>query len=234
MTSESAVSPPPARKRFLRGALETVVIIVIAILISTGLKAWVVRSFYIPSGSMMQTLQINDRVMVNELAPRFGPAERGDIIVFDDPGHWLTGAEVSQYEPNPILEFVGLAPADAGNQLVKRVIGIGGDTVECCDAQGRIRVNGVPIDETYLEPGMPPSEMDFSVTVPAGHYWVMGDNRSNSADSRYHQDSQPFVPEQNVVGTVFLINWPLRRLTWVSNPSSVFANVPAPSGVTGS
>ena len=234
MSTEPEASPPSASKRFFRGLLETVAIIIIAILISTGLKTWVVRSFYIPSGSMMETLQIDDRVLVNQLAPRFGPANRGDIIVFDDPDHWLSEAETSEYKPNPVLEFVGLAPSDAGKQLVKRVIGVGGDTVECCDAQGRILVNGEPIDETYLDDDTAPSEMEFSVTVPEGHYWVMGDNRSNSADSRYHVDTEPYVSEDNVVGTVFLINWPFKHFTWMSNPEAVFADVPAPEGVTGS
>ena len=223
---------PPRSKKILRGLAETVVIIVIALLISTALKTWVVRSFYIPSGSMMDTLQIDDRVLVNQLAPKFGPANRGDIIVFDDPDDWLAGSEDSNYTPNPVLEVIGLAPSDAGNQLVKRVIGVGGDTVECCDAKGRILVNGIPIDETYLPPDTAPSEMEFSVTVPEGQYWVMGDNRGNSADSRYHQDGQPFVPAENVVGTVFFVNWPLNHIRWMGNPKDVFANVPAPQGIT--
>lgn len=233
-TEAAEASPPSGSKKFLNGLLETLAIIVVAILISTALKTWVVRSFYIPSGSMMQTLQIDDRVLVNQLAPRLGPANRGDIIVFDDPDHWLSAAEISTYKPNPLLEFVGLAPSDAGSQLIKRVIGVGGDTVECCDAQGRLLVNGSPIDETYLEDGMDPSDMKFKITVPKDHYWVMGDNRSNSADSRYHVDTQPYVSEDDVVGTVFLINWPLKHFKWVSNPEDVFADVPAPSGVTGS
>lgn len=233
MTSDSQASPPPASKRFVRGLLETVAIIVIALLISTALKTWVVRSFYIPSESMMTTLQVDDRVLVNQLAPRFGPANRGDIVVFDDPAHWLSAAETTQYTPNPVLEFIGLAPSDAGNQLIKRVIGVGGDTIECCDGQGRLMVNGESIDETYLDEGTAPSEVEFKVTVPKGHYWVMGDNRGNSADSRYHMDSEPFVSEDDMVGTVFLINWPFNHFSWVSNPEDVFADVPDSQGITG-
>lgn len=234
MTRESEASPPPASKRFARGLLETVAIIVIALLISTALKTWVVRSFYIPSESMMTTLQVDDRVLVNQMAHRFGPADRGDIIVFDDPDHWLSAAETAEYTPNPVLEFIGLAPSDSGNQLIKRVIGVGGDTIKCCDAEGRLLVNGEPIDETYLDEGMAPSEVEFEVTVPEGHYWVMGDNRSNSADSRYHTDTDPYVSEDDVVGTVFLINWPFKHFSWVSTPDEVFADVPdTPAGVTG-
>ncbi|SDS42875.1 signal peptidase I [Brevibacterium siliguriense] len=234
MTSESEASPPPASKRFTRGLLETLAIIVIALLISTALKTWVVRSFYIPSESMMTTLQVDDRVLVNQMAHRFGPADRGDIIVFDDPDHWLSAAETAEYTPNPILEFIGLAPSDSGNQLIKRVIGVGGDTIKCCDAEGRLLVNGEPIDETYLDEGTAPSEVEFEVTVPEGHYWVMGDNRSNSADSRYHTDTDPYVSEDDVVGTVFLINWPFKHFSWVSTPDEVFADVPdTPAGVTG-
>ena len=234
MTSESEASPPSASKRFALGLLETLAIIVVALLISTALKTWVVRAFYIPSESMMTTLQVDDRVLVNQMAHRFGPADRGDIIVFDDPDHWLSAAETAEYTPNPILEFIGLAPSDSGNQLIKRVIGVGGDTIKCCDAEGRLMVNGEPIDETYLDEGTAPSDVEFEVTVPEGHYWVMGDNRSNSADSRYHTDTDPYVSEDDVVGTVFLINWPFKHFSWVSTPDEVFADVPdTPAGVTG-
>lgn len=227
---QSSADDPPvgAGRKFWRGLREVAVIVIIALLISTAVKTWVVRSFVIPSASMEQTLQIKDRILVNQLP--WTTVKRGDIIVFNDPGGWLQQAEVDQYKPNPFLEFIGLVPSDAGHQLVKRVIGVGGDTVQCCDAQGRLMVNGQPIDETYLARGTAPSEVEFKVTVPPDKYWVMGDNRGNSLDSRFNSDSAggPFVPKSEVVGTVFAINWPVSRLSWVSNPTDVFAPVPQP------
>src|SRR5699024_12109698 len=132
-----------------------------------------VRSFYIPSESMMDTLRVDDRVLVNQLAPRFGPPERGDIVVFDDPDHWLSAAETSQYTPNPVLEFIGLAPSAAGNQLSKRVIGVGGDTVQFCEGHGHLKVNGEAIHETHLDPGTGPPELEFDVTVTDVYYWFI-------------------------------------------------------------
>lgn len=207
---------------------EVAIIIVIALVVSWTLKTFVVRSFHIPSASMEDTLQVGDRVMVNQLF--FNEIRRGDIVVFDDPGGWLSSDVSDQYKPNPVLVFVGLQPADAGTQLIKRVIGVGGDTVECCDAEGRILVNGEPVDEaSYLPEGTAPSDIPFSVEVPAGHYWVMGDNRGNSLDSRYNMDSSggPFIPEDGVVGEVFVINWPLDRLRWTGGTEDEFADVPA-------
>lgn len=208
---------------------EFALIVLIALLASWVLKTYVVRSFYIPSASMEQTLAVSDRIMVNQLPT--GDPQRGDIIVFDDPGGWLPASVADAYRPNPVLEFIGLQPSDAGHQLIKRVIAVGGDEVACCDDAGRITVNGVGIDETYLASGAAPSLIEFEETVPAGHYWVMGDNRPNSADSRYMGESAggPFVPEENVVGTVFVRIWPLDRLHWFTRPADVFADVPAPS-----
>lgn len=226
MTTNSPETRRPGRiPAFLK---EVAIIIVVALVISTVVRTWVVRSFYIPSASMEQTLQVGDRILVNQLP--WPAVERGDIIVFDDPGGWLDSSVTQQYSPNPVLEFLGLVPADAGTQLIKRVIGVGGDTIECCDAEGRLLVNGEPIDETYLDPGITPSDIPFEVTVPDGHYWVMGDNRSNSLDSRFNTGSAggAFVPEDAVVGSVFLINWPLDRIRGIGTPDEIFAAVPAP------
>lgn len=214
---------------FLRDAL---VILVIAFIVSFLLKTFLVRSFYIPSGSMEDTLQVDDRILVNQLVPDVLDVKRGDIVVFEDPGGWL-GTQVQPPEPGPLgraLQAVGLAADTSHEYVVKRVIGVGGDTVACCDADGRVTVNGIPLDETYIklpEGQTAASGLDFEVTVPEGSVWVMGDNRYASKDSRYNQD-QPgkgFVSEDEVVGRAFLLNWPFDRLSWLGNPEQVFTGV---------
>lgn len=213
---------------------DLLVILVIAFLISFLLKTFLVRSFYIPSGSMEHTLEVNDRILVNQLVPRVVGVERGDIVVFRDPGGWLNlPASVAGAEPNPVeraLQAIGLAADTSADYVVKRVIGVGGDRVACCDAAGRVTVNGVALDEPYIvipEGETRVSAIDFDVTVPEGSVWVMGDNRYSSKDSRYNQD-QPgkgFVSEGEIVGRAFLLNWPLGRLTWLSKHSEVFTGV---------
>lgn len=225
----------PARRggllRFLR---DLVVILLIAFLISFLLKTFLVRSFYIPSGSMEHTLEINDRILVNQLVPGVVDVRRGDVVVFRDPGGWLNlPSSVNAAEPGMIgkvLQAVGLAADTSTDYVVKRVIGIGGDRVACCDAEGRVTVNGVPLTEPYAvipEGETRASAIDFDVTVPEGAVWVMGDNRYSSKDSRYNQD-QPgkgFVTEEEIVGRAFLLNWPLDRLTWLSDYPETFTGV---------
>lgn len=211
---------------------ETAIIVVSALLLSVLIKTFLVQSFFIPTGSMESTLEVNDRVLVSKLAPGPLDVHRGDIVVFKDPGGWLEpmgeGPGGWQGAVSDTLTFVGLLPQDAGEHLIKRVIGLPGDTVECCDAQGRLTVNGVPIDEPYLNEGSRPSEIEFSVVVPEGSLWVMGDNRQNSRDSRYHQGDPGggAIPLDNVVGVAFLTLWPLDRATVLRNPGDTFADVP--------
>jgi signal peptidase I len=232
--------PPPTRSRrrsALALARDVVVIVLIAVLVSFLVKTFLVRSFYIPSGSMENTLLINDRILVDEITPRFGGYERGDVVVFRDPGGWL--APTPEPDRPPVLEawewalsLVGLAAPDSDDHLIKRIVGLPGDHVVCCNALGQITVNGVPIDESsYLV--MPVGETAasadaFDVVVPEDSLWVLGDNRYRSKDSRYNQD-QPgrgFVPIDNVVGRAFLITYPFDRLGGIDFRHDVFAGVP--------
>jgi signal peptidase I len=214
----------------LSAVTEVVVVVAMALAISLVVKTFLVQAFFIPSGSMEDTLLEDDRVVVSKLTP--GPFDlgRGDIVVFRDPGGWLPPPLEPDDGPvrrtvREVLTFVGLLPHDSGEHLIKRVIGLPGDTVICCDAAGRVSVNGAPLDETYLFPGNKPSQRTFNRTVPAGQLWVMGDHRDISEDSRFHG----FVPESRVVGRAFVLVWPLSRATGLGSPDSVFAGVPAPA-----
>lgn len=221
-------------KPVLRLLRDIVVIVVSALIISFILKTFLIRSFYIPSGSMKDTLQINDRVMVNQLVPGIFDVKRGDVIVFKDPGGWLQG--VTEQSPDPLhkaLQYVGFMPDRSENFLIKRVIGVAGDRVICCNAKGNIEINGAEIVEPYLR--MPAGEqrvsaIDFDVQVPEGSLWVMGDNRYESKDSRYNQElpSKGFVLTKEVVGKAFVINWPVQRIGPLSGYKDVFASVPTP------
>ncbi|MFT4281365.1 signal peptidase I [Microbacterium sp.] len=248
MTSEETAAgageaPLRSRRRSRRGlwplVRDILVIIVIAVLVSFLVKTFLVRSFYIPSGSMEQTLQVKDRILVDELTPRFGGYSRGDVVVFRDPGGWLPT------EPTParsvlveavdwLLSVVGISAPDSKDHLIKRIIGVPGDHVVCCNAMGQVTVNGVPIDESsYLnlaEGQSAPNVVSYDVTVPEGSLWVLGDNRDSSRDSRYNMD-QPgggFVPLDNVVGRAFLITSPLPRFGLIDFHHDVFAGVPEP------
>ena len=188
--------------KFLR---DLVIIVVAALLASFLVKAYLVRSFFIPSASMENTLLVGDRVLVNELVPKAVGLQRGDVVVFQDPGGWL----------GPGM----------GNDLIKRVIGLPGDTVSCCDADGRLQVNGHAVDEPYvvLRSGSNRvSGQDFTEKVPAGQIWVMGDNRYDSADSRVHGT----VPESDVVGRAFVITWPANRWSVLSRYGDEWDQVP--------
>jgi signal peptidase I len=218
---------------------EFAIVVGMALVLSFVVKTWLLQAFYIPSGSMEDTLVLNDRVIVSKLTPGPIDLKRGDIIVFADPGDWLEetppvphGKVVTAIRET--MTFVGLLPDNSENHLIKRVIGLPGDHVVCCDEGGRITINGVAIKEPYLKPGDAASEQDFDITVPRGRVWVMGDHRSNSADSRAHDGpaghgSQGSVDERLIVGRAVALVWPLDHLTWLSNPHDVFAKVPAPS-----
>jgi len=227
------------RRGWLTFLRDVVVIILIAVLVSFLVKTFVVRSFYIPSGSMEDTLLINDRILVDEVTPRFAGYERGDIVVFRDPGGWLPPATDPERHPivegiDWVLALVGLSAPDSDDHLVKRLIGLPGDHVVCCNALGQMTINDVPVDETaYVK--LPAGESSvsadpFDVTVPEGSLWVLGDNRYRSKDSRYNTDQpgEGFVPTANVVGRAFVITWPLSRFGLLDFHHDVFAGVPDP------
>jgi signal peptidase I len=211
---------------------ETAIVMVSALVLSWIVKTFLVQAFYIPSESMYDTLILNDRILVSKLTPTPFDLSRGDIVVFADPGGWLGLGSTSEPSGiNKVLSTVGLAPANS-DHLVKRVIGLPGDHVACAGGGTPITVNGVAIDETsYIKPGSMPSEMAFDVVVPDGYLWVLGDNRQESSDSRYHQSGPGggAVPVSDVVGVVFATIWPLDRISGHRSPGSVFADVPDPS-----
>ena len=204
-------------------------VIIYALVIAFLVKTFLLRGFYIPSGSMEQTLQVNDRVFINVAGSYFSEPKRGDVIVFKDSQGWIPSTQKTSSPLKDALSFAGILPDTSSNFLVKRVIGTPGDVVES-DGNGKIKVNGVEITEPYLYPGNPPSEMPFKVTVPAGKYFVMGDHRSNSADSRYHiSDGTAFISKDDVQGNVFVVAWPLNHFGLLTDESSVFSSVPAPT-----
>lgn len=219
---------------------EVVIVVGAALAISLFLKSFLFQMFYIPSPSMEDTLTKGDRVVVSKLTPGLFDVQHGDVIVFKDPGNWLPEKTESDKGPlqnafTSVLTFVGILPHDAGEHLIKRVIGMPGDVVKCCDEQGRLLVNDVPIDEVYLKPGSLPSEREFEVTVPEGRLWVMGDNRQQSKDSRSHRD-QPgngTVAMEDVVGRATMVAWPINRWDWLSHYSEAYDQVGAASGGSG-
>ena len=204
-------------------------VILYALVIAFLVKTFLLRGFYIPSGSMEQTLQVNDRVFINVAGSYFSEPKRGDVIVFKDSQGWIPSTQKTSSPLKDVLSFAGILPDTSSNFLVKRVIGTPGDVVES-DGNGKVKVNGVEITEPYLYPGNNPSEVPFKVTVPAGKYFVMGDHRSNSADSRYHiSDGTAFISKDDVQGNVFVVAWPLNHFGLLQDQSSVFSSVPEPT-----
>ena len=214
---KAAATPKPVRRRRRRSFWkELPILIAVALLLAVVIKTFALQAFFIPSGSMENTLEVNDRVLINKLVYDFRGIHRGDIVVFDGNGSWDPGTVPST---NPFSEFwTNFASmfgfGHPGDIYVKRVIGLPGDRVACCDAQGRVTVNGVPLSEgSYLYPGDAPSESRFSIVVPPGQLWVMGDHRSVSADSRDHMGNPGggTIPENAVLGRAFIVIWPPSR-----------------------
>ncbi|WP_027343832.1 signal peptidase I [Hamadaea tsunoensis] len=197
---------------------ELPILLIVALVVAFLVRAFVVQTFFIPSQSMEHTLNIDDRVLVNKLVYDFRDPHRGEVIVFVSPESWRSDPTEKDF--------------------IKRVIGQPGDHITCCDAQGRIQVNGHPLDEPYILPnsdhtGQPAAPQPFDIVVPAGRLWVMGDNRYSSGDSlqnwRAHNDiQQATIDEKDVVGRAFVLFWPFSRMTWLSVPDT-YEGVPSPS-----
>ena len=216
-----------SRKAKGSGFRELPILVVSALVLSIVVKTFLVQFFYIPSGSMENTLQVNDRVGVNKLGALFSDIKRGEVVVFRDPASWLStpyddSTGISKVVKDALV-FVGVLPDPAKQYLIKRVIGVGGDRVVCCSSGGKLEVNGIEVDEPYIYAGNKPSDSTFDVTVPEGFVWVMGDHRAASADSRFHQEdiNQGMVPTSKVTGRVIGIIWPIKNIGIVSSFSSL-------------
>lgn len=231
---------PKKKQGWLSTVRELAIIIVVALIISALIRSFLMQLYVIPSASMENTLQIGDRGAVIKAAD----FHRGDVVVFKDPGNWLGNETSGTSNPvRQVAEFLGVAPSSATDHLVKRVIGMPGDHVACCTAQGQITVNGQPLDEaSYLYSvngvSVHPSDLSFDVVVPAGHIFVLGDHRNDSRDSRYHlcdavesgevAGSGGFVPISDVTGPMVGIFMPFNRATRFTIPAT-FASVPDPA-----
>ena len=210
--------------------LEIPLLLIVAIGISFLVKTFLVQSFYIPSGSMENTLQIGDRVSVNRIGTITGNGiQRGDVVVFHDSAGWLGSEETTKGSSaihlfKTLLTNVGVLPDSSKKFLIKRIIGMPGDHVTCCTTKGNLTVNRHELNESsYIYTGNKPSEVVFDVVVPSDRMWVMGDHRGNSDDSRFHRDDQNngFVPVNEVVGRAFFLLWPLSRTSVLNRPAGL-------------
>lgn len=226
----ASMGSPPEGKKKLRWWQETFLLLGLALLASILVKAFLVQMFFVPSASMRPQLVEDDRILVEKISMWDGQVERGDVVVFEDPGGWL-GATPEPTGAQSLLSVVGLYPD--GGHLVKRVVATGGDRVACCDEDGRVTVNGTPLRESYLRSDTVPSQRQFDVAVPEHAVFVLGDNRANSQDSRFHlrDPGEGSVPLANVVGRVWGIVWPTDRLERLERPDA-FDDVATAGGVT--
>lgn len=229
MSTDPVATAPVAGPQRHHGSFwrELPILLVIALGLALLIKTFLVQAFFIPSGSMEETLQVGDRVLVSKLSYRLGEPERGDIVVFNGVDSWTPEVELAD-EGNPLVRGLQWAAGTFGfatpneKDFIKRVIGVPGDRVVCCDKQGRITVNGVALTEDYLFPGDVPSQQEFDVTVPEGRLWVMGDHRSSSSDSRFHTGDPGggTIPVDRVIGRAFVVVWPFSDWSWLDRPDT--------------
>jgi signal peptidase I len=201
---------------------ELLITVGIALILSSLVRIFLFQVFYVPSASMEDTLLLQDRIVATKITKPFTDIKRGEIVVFKDPGDWLPEYESNRNFFLHFLSVVGLLPSDAGDDLVKRVIGIGGDNIKCCSENGRILINGVELnDESFIKPEVETNQVEFEITVPEKRVFVMGDNRPDSRDSRFHlETAYGTVPEKNIVGVVNLRIWPFSRFSTLKIPDS--------------
>ena len=210
---------------------ELPILVVSALILSIIIKTFLIQFFYIPSGSMENTLLVNDRVGVNKFGALFSEVKRGDVVVFRDPADWLPPVTEESAGLGKVIKdslvFVGVLPDPAKQFLIKRVIGVGGDRVVCCNTEGKLEINGVPVNEPYIYPGDAASEMKFDVKVPKDFVWVMGDHRGASADSRFHTDdpNKGMVPFSRVTGKAVVVIWPISNFGLIERGSDL-AKIP--------
>ena len=229
--SESPGRPARKRRKSVPWWVELPALVIFALVLMLIIKSFVVQAFFIPTSSMENTLDIGDKVLVNKYIYDFRSIARGDIIVFNGRGLLGPGRPGWPVQPpgrrgadrleHAVVGLFGISPPDS--DFIKRVIGVPGDHVACCDASGRVTVNGVPLNEKpYLYPGNPPSLERFSIIVPPGRLWVMGDHRSVSYDSRGHMGDPGggTIPESQVIGRAFVIMWPPSRSGVLSIPAT--------------
>jgi signal peptidase I len=221
-----------AGKRAFSAGREIVIVIVVALVISAIVRAFLFQAFYVPSQSMENTLLINDRILVSKIDLHLSNVKRGEIVVFKDPGGWLPPTNVGSSAAGVVqkgLQFVGLLPSTSEDHLVKRVIGLPGDHIKCCSVNREIIINGKPINEKgYINPASGTDQLQFDIVVPRGNVFVMGDNRGDSADSRYHLSIRNGgVPIADLTGRAVLRIWPAKR--WGTLPiPAVMKTVPDP------